>query len=332
MQPGSQEWLDQVVEEVVDPDQRIVDPHHHLWPPGAGLLYGLDDLHRDTGDGHNVELTVFAECGAGYRTDGPSHLRCVGETEFVAAAAAASATKPGQATIAGIVSSADLRSDELDEVLDAHLTAGGELFKGIRHSGARAIEPEALRIPGRAQAGLYQDPDFRRGVRLLGQRGLTYDTWQYHYQLAEFAELATAIPDTVMVLDHFSTPLGVGQFAGKLDEVFETWTDEIATVAQQPNVVAKLGGLAMPDNGYGWDQAERPPTSDEFAAAQRRWYLRAIEVLGPDRCMLESNFPVDRFSLSYRTMWNGLKKIVADFSDAERDAMFWGTAERVYRL
>lgn len=332
MHPGSQEWLDQIIEDVVDPGQRIVDPHHHLWPPGGGLPYGLDELHADTGDGHRVEATVFAECGAGYRTEGPAHLRCVGETEFVAAAAAESARRDGQATIAGIVAAADLRLPQLDEILDAHAAAGGELFKGIRMSTAHAIEPAAMRIPGLSPVGLYADPAFRAGVRRLGERGLTYDNWQYHHQLREFTELAAAVPDTVMVLDHFSTPVGVGQFAGKLDEIFATWQHDIAALAENPNVVAKIGGLAMPDNGYGWHQAERPPTSDEFVAAQRRWYLRTIEVFGPSRCMLESNFPVDRFSLSYRTMWNGLKKIVADFSSAERDEMFFGTAERVYRL
>lgn len=256
----------------------------------------------------------------------------MGETEFVASQAAVSAQRDGQATIAGIVAAADLRRSNVDDVLDAHAEAGGDLFKGIRMSGAYAIEPEELMIPGRAPEGLYQDPAYLAGLRRLGERGLTYDTWQYHHQLRDFAAVAAAAPDTVMVLDHFSTPVGVGRFAGRLDEIFETWSAEIALVAAHPNVVAKIGGLAMPDNGYGWHTATRPPTSDEFAAAQARWYHRAIEVFGPQRCMLESNFPVDRFSLSYRVMWNGLKKIVADYSPAERDAMFFGTAERIYSL
>jgi predicted TIM-barrel fold metal-dependent hydrolase len=88
----------------------------------------------------------------------------------------------------------------------------------------------------------------------------------------------------------------------------------------------------MPDNGFGWHSAARPPTSDEFVAAQQRYYLHAIECFGPERCMFESNFPVDRYSLSYKVLWNGLKKIAAPFSDSERDAMFRGTATRVYRL
>jgi predicted TIM-barrel fold metal-dependent hydrolase len=169
-------------------------------------------------------------------------------------------------------------------------------------------------------------------VALLGERGLTYDTWHYHYQNREFLDLARAVPGTTLVLDHFGTPLGVGQFAGRRQEILEEWKVNIAAIAECPNVVAKLGGLAMPDNGFGWHTAERPPTSDEFVAAQAPYYLHAIECFGPERCMFESNFPVDKFSLSYRVLWNGLKKIAAPFTAEERDAMCWGTAKRVYRL
>jgi L-fuconolactonase len=332
MEPGSNEWLAQVVEDVVEPDQRIVDPHHHLWPPGGALPYGLDELHGDTGDGHRVEATVFVECGAAYRTDGLEHLRPIGETEFVAGAAEASASRPGQAEIRGIVAHADLRLDRLDEVLDAHVEAGGGRFKGIRHAGARDPEPSALRIPGRAPEGLYADGAFRSGVARLGERGLTYDTWHYHHQNADFAALAAAVPGTTLVLDHFGTPLGVGRFAGRRDEVFEGWRRDIAAIAELPNVVAKLGGLAMPDNGFGWHERDRPATSDELVEAHARYYHHTIDCFGPERCMFESNFPVDRFSVSYRVLWNGLKKIAARYAPDERDALFFGTAQRVYRL
>jgi predicted TIM-barrel fold metal-dependent hydrolase len=135
-----------------------------------------------------------------------------------------------------------------------------------------------------------------------------------------------------MVLDHFGTPLGVRPYKVQREEIYEQWRLDMVEIARCDNVVAKLGGLAMPDNGFGWNTAERPPTSDEFVEAQRRYYLHTIESFGPERCMFESNFPVDRLSLSYRVLWNGLKKMVADFSRSERDAMFRGTAARVYRL
>ncbi|MDY7099852.1 MAG: amidohydrolase family protein [Actinomycetota bacterium] len=326
--PGTQEWFDQVIEDVVEPERPIVDPHHHLWPDGGALPYGLDQLHADTADGHRIERTVFIECHAAYDVDAPEHLAPLGETRFVTGE---SARDPDH-LIGGIVASADLRRDDLDDILDAHVEIAGGLFKGIRHAIASAEHPETLTIPGRAPRDLAADADFRRGVARLGERGLTYDSWHYHHQQREFLELARAVPGTTMVLDHFGTPLGVGPYAGRRDEILATWKDDLAAIAACPNVVAKLGGMAMPDNGFGWHTAERPATSDELVAAQRDWYLHTIDRFGPERCMFESNFPVDRFSLSYRTFWNAAKKIAADFDDAERDALFRTTAGRVYRL
>ena len=335
--PGTPQWLAQVQEPTVDPSRRIVDPHHHLWRRPTGD-YLLDDLWGDTeavgsdGQSHNVERTVFVECRACYREDGPEHLRCVGETEFVAEVAAASANGDG-ATIAGIVSHANLTLGEgVAEVLDAHQEAGAGLFRGIRHSGARDPHPEHLRIAGRAPEGLYARDDFRRGMKVLGDRGLTFDTWHYHHQNRDFAALARAVPETTMILDHFGTPLGVGPYADQREEIFEAWKDDIAEIAECPNVVAKIGGLAMPDNGFGWSERATPAASDELVAAQRRYYLHTIESFGPDRCMFESNFPVDKLSIGYHPLYNALKKIAADFSDDEQDAMFYRTAARVYSL
>ena len=140
------------------------------------------------------------------------------------------------------------------------------------------------------------------------------------------------MPDTTIVLDHFGMPLGVGPYEAQREQIFEQWSDDITEIAGSANVVAKIGGLAMPDNGFGWHTADRPPTSDEFVDAQRRYYLHTIEQFGPQRCMFESNFPVDRCSLSYRVVWNGFKKMIADFAPDERDAMLRGTAASVYRL
>lgn len=331
--PGTPEWLAQVQEDIVDPDRRIIDPHHHLWRR-PGYDYLVEDLWRDTGSGHNIEKTVFVECGAEYRQDGPDHLKCLGETEFVVEQAKQSAASgPGKAEIAGIVSRADLTlGDNVAEVLEAHQEFGDGKFRGIRQAGARDPNPEALTIAGRAPEGLYSRDDFRLGMKVLGRMGLTYDTWHYHHQNRDFAALARAVPDTTMILDHFGTPLGVGPYADKREEIFEQWKRDIAEIAECDNVVAKLGGLAMPDNGFGWDKQAKPPTSDEFVEAQKRYYLHTIECFGPERCMFESNFPVDKRSLPYAVLYNGLKKIVADFSEDEKDAMFYGTAARVYAL
>ncbi|HSG91986.1 MAG TPA: amidohydrolase family protein [Pseudomonadales bacterium] len=331
--PGTDAWLALVVEDIVDPDQRIIDPHHHLWQrPDIGD-YVQPQLHADTESGHRIEQTVFVECGASYRQDGPEHLRVIGETEFVVEVARQTHGSGG-AEIRAIVARADLRLPpaQLDEVLDAHVEAGAGMFRGIRHALARARYPQAMTIPGAAPEGLGADPDFRRGVARLGARGLTYDSWHYHHQMDEFLDLVRACPETTCVLDHFATPVGVGPFAGEREAIFEQWRKDMATLAREPNVVAKLGGLAMPDNGFGWDKRAAPPTSDEFVAAQARWFHHTIDCFGPERCMFESNFPVDRRSISYPVLYNGLKKIAARYTAAERDAMFLGTAARVYGL
>jgi len=326
------EWLSQVTEEILDPAREIVDPHHHLWP-SAEMGYNVPEFTADLTSGHNVVQTVFMECGAAYRKDGPDHLKPIGETEFVTAAAEQMRAAGGP-YIAALVAHADLRLEPamLDEVLDAHVAASKGLFRGIRHAGSRDNSGATLRIPGHAPPRLYHEPDFQRGVRHLGERGLTYDTWHYHHQNGDYLALAKACPGTVMILDHFGTPIGVGPYEGKRDEIFAAWKDEMAAIAECPNVYAKIGGLAMPDNGFGWDKRDVPPGSDEIVEQHERWYDHMISCFGPERCMFESNFPVDRWSMSYVVYWNAMKKIAAKYPEAAQAAMFAGTARNVYSV
>ena len=126
--------------------------------------------------------------------------------------------------------------------------------------------------------------------------------------------------------------MGIGDYAGKQREIFPQWQQDIAELATCPNVVAKLGGLAMPINGWGWDQRATPATSDEIVAAHSAYYLHTIDCFGPARCMFESNFPVDRLSVSYNVLWNAFKKMSRPFSADEQHAMFMGNAQRIYNL
>lgn len=335
--PGSDAWLAQVQEDIVDPERPIIDPHHHLWMKRFGRNYLLPELWRDTGSGHKVTKTVFMECRAFYLREGPEHLRPTGETAFIMDLVRDSAREPGQATVAGLVAHADLtlagtEPEKFSELLRQHRHICGDYLKGIRHAGARDKRPEDLFIPGSAPPYLYGNTSFRAGLKILAEQGLIYDTWHYHHQNLDFVELARAIPECTMVLDHFGTPLGVGIYRGCKDEIFQQWKQDMRDLARCDNVFVKLGGLAMPDNGFGWDKAERPPTSDEFVAAQKRYYLHMIECFGPDRCMFESNFPVDRLSVNYQVLWNGFKKMTQDFSENEKQALFSGAAESVYGL
>ncbi|MEE2914727.1 MAG: amidohydrolase family protein [Pseudomonadota bacterium] len=332
-QPGTDAWHDLVQEEILDPDRPIVDPHHHLWETHSMWgVYTLEDLWNDTESGHNIQKTVFIDCHSNYLTNGPDHLKPIGETEYVALVAAESAETDNKATIAAIVSHANMQLGEgIEEVLAAHEEAGNGLFRGIRHAGPHDTSG-TLRNPGSPRPCPYSDEDFRTGVRTLGELGYTYDTWHFFMQNQDYLSLAMACPETTMILDHFGTPLGVGAYANQQEEIFAQWQKDVAAIAECPNVFAKLGGLAMPDNGFGWHERERPPSSDEFVEAQKPYFMHMIECFGPERCMFESNYPVDKLSVSYHVLWNAFKKLTADFSDDEKNAMFHDTASQIYRI
>lgn len=331
---GNPEWLAKVTEAALEPALPIIDPHHHLWVH-PGSRYELEELLDDTGQGHNIRATVFVECKAMYRADGPEHLKPVGETEYVNGIAAKSASGGfgEMRACAGIVGFADLRlGAALDEVLEAHIAAAPARFRGIRHASAFDASPEVRPSHTNPPEGLLGLKDFREGFKRLAKYNLSFDAWLYHRQIPELTALARANPETTIVFDHFGGPIGIGSYEGKRDEIFAQWKKDVAELASCPNVVAKLGGINMAVNGYGWHKRALPPTSDELVAATRDWYLHSIDVFSPSRCMFESNFPVDKLSCSYGVLWNAFKKIAAGFTAEEKKQLFHDTAARVYRI
>lgn len=332
------EWLAQTVEAAVEPDLPICDPHHHLWdrqPARVAPRYLLDEILADTGAGHNVVSTVFIECGAMYRNDGPEALRPVGETEFVNGVAAMSASGLyGKTRVAaGIVGTADLRlGAAVGEVLDAQIVAGGGRCRGIRRAAAWDADTAVPAHRTKPGPGLFLRDDFRAGFAQLAPRKLTFEAWCYNRQIPDVTALARAFPETTIVLNHFGGPIGVGPYAGRAQEVYAEWRGSIAELATCPNVVAKLGGINMEVNGFGWHERPRPPGSRELAEATRHYYEFTIEKFGADRCMFESNFPVDLASCSYTVLWNSFKRLTAKCSATEKARLFHDTAARVYRL
>ncbi|MCY3794665.1 MAG: amidohydrolase family protein [Gammaproteobacteria bacterium] len=327
------DWLTQVSEDIIDPERPICDPHHHLWDH-PNRRYLLDELIADTGSGHNVVSTVFVECGSMYRADGAEALRPVGETEFVNGVAAMSASGGYGAMRAcvGIVSYADLTlGAAAGEVLDAHLAASPR-FRGIRHAAGWDASDAVRNSHTKPSEHLLADPAFREGFAELGRRGLSFDAWLYHRQIPELTALARAFPGTTIIFDHFGGPLGIGPYAGQREAIFTQWREEVAELARCENVYAKLGGLVMPINGFGFHKRERPATSDELVAATGRYYRHAIDCFGPRRCMFESNFPVDKASCSYAVLWNAFKKLVADASETDKAWLFHDAAATAYRL
>ncbi len=335
---SNQAWLDQVEEEILEAELPICDPHHHLWDFRTEQVeerYFLDEVLTDTGSGHNVVSTVFIECGAMYRATGPEALRPVGETEFVNGVAAMSASGGyGPTQVAqGIVGYANLMlGAAVEDVLAAHIQAGGGRFRGIRH--AVAWDPHAAVRKARTSppVHLMQDPRFREGFRCLDRFSLSFEAWMFHHQLPDLLDLARQFADTPIILNHLGGPLGIGPYADSRQAVFAQWRRDMADLAHCPNIVVKLGGINMVPNGYGWHERSRPPTSVELAQATAPWYHHALECFGAHRCMFESNFPVDKVSVSYAVLWNAFKRIAAGCSTTDKAQLFHDTAVSVYRL
>jgi len=328
------DWLALRREEILDPSRKIVDPHHHLWDRG-GQRYLIDDITSDIASGHNVVATVYVEARSMYRATGPEAFRPVGEVEFANGAAAMSASGGyGPAAVcAGIVGDVNLLLGQgARAVLEAEIAAGQGRFRGIRHSSAWDADPNVGHMYATRPKGLLLDPTFRKGFACLAPLALSFDAWLFHPQIGELTDLARAFPDTRIVLDHCGGPAGTGQYANRREEIFATWKASIGEIAKCPNVVVKLGGLAMCLLGFDFHRRTRPPSSDELAAAWRPYMETCIEAFGPDRAMFESNFPPDKGQCSYQVIFNAFKRIAASMSETEKDALFSGTAIDVYRL
>jgi predicted TIM-barrel fold metal-dependent hydrolase len=336
--PVRDDWLRLWDEEIIEPDLPIVDPHHHLWLRGGwtGWRYVLRELLDDLNSGHNIVATVFLQCRSMHKASGPEALRPVGETEFVNGVAAMSASGDFGPTqvCAGIVGFADMRlGARVREVLEAHLRAGGGRFRGIRHTTAWDADSTIVNPFNVAPPGLLADPSFREGLATLTSMDLSFDAWLYHPQIAELTELARALPDTRIVLNHVGGPLRAGVYAGHESEVFERWSTSIRDLAAScPNVYVKLGGLGMRINALGFEQQPGPPSTAALADGLRPFFEPCIEAFGPERCMFESNFPVDKGAYPYAAYWNACKLLTRDASAAERAALFKDTAARFYRL
>lgn len=334
----NKEWLDRTVEETLEPELPICDPHHHFWEfrhERVAHHYLLDDLLADINAGHNIVSTVFIECATMYKAHGPQEMKVVGEVEFVNGIAAMSASGLyGETRIAaGIIGTGDLMlGSAVAPVLDALGAAGGGRFRGTRHIATWHASDDVPNGRTEPAPHLFIDSGFRKGFAELAPRGLSFEGWCFHTQIPELMDLARAFPETTIILNHFGGPIGIGPYADKREEVFEVWQRDIAELATCSNVVAKLGGINMEVNGFGWHEQERPPSSAELMEATRPYYEHTIDVFGADHCMFESNFPVDMITCSYNVLWNSFKRLTADYSSDEKSALYHDTATRVYRL
>ena len=333
---GGNDWLALNAEETLEPDLPICDPHHHFWDFRAIRIpyqrYLLHELVADINSGHNVRSTVFIETRSMYKQDGPEELRCVGEVEFVQGLAAASASGAyglGRAA-AAIIGNANLRlGDAVEPVLDALQAASPNRFRGIRQSAAWDPHPD---VEDRVPQGILADAKFREGAKVLASKGMSMENTLYFPQLPELVDFANAVPDLTIVLNHIGGLYRVGPYGNRDDEVIPQWQAGVAAVAQCPNIVMKLGGIGQPRYGFDWHTYDIPIGSEELAEGLAPYMNYCIEQFGPDRCMFESNFPPDKVSYSYNTLFNAFKRLSKDYSATERAQLFHDTATRVYRI
>jgi len=340
-------------EAILEPDLPIIDPHHHLWDLRAlmpafpeprhpfieaiagAAYYTFDQLHADVTSGHNVIGTCFMECGAFYRANSSDEMKPVGEVEFVngVAAQSASGLYGDLRACAAIIGHADMMlGDGAIPVLEALIAAGNGRFRGIRHSAAWDANPATLGPPFHAPEGLMVSDEFQAGFANLARFGLSFDAWVLEPQLGDVIALARKFPDQPIVLDHCGTPLNIAGYKGKQGENFSRWRKAIQKLAENPNVSVKLGGLAMAFCGMPEEGPARGVNSETLAAMWRPYIETCIEAFGPERAMFESNYPVDRWGATYPVLWNAFKRITRGASDADKRALYAGTAARVYGI
>ena len=326
------DWIQLGEETPVDPNLRIVDPHHHLWDRG-GSRYLAEELHEDTSKGHNVTNTVFVECKAEYRRNSQERFQSLGETEFVAKEAER-LEEFSETKISGIVGFVDLGlGEELEEVLVAHDRSSSGLMRGVRHATAWSDDPEISIAHTKPTKGVMGSKLFLKGVSKLSEFNFSFDAWLYFNQLPELLYLARVTPETNIVINHLAAPLKIGKWAETPQEVDEIWRSNLKELANCENVYLKIGGIGM-DNYFAndWVNQTKPPTSDEVASVWKEKILWCIELFGAHRCMFESNYPVDRQTLPYSVIWNCFQKVTDSFTESEKSDLFSSTACTVYRI
>jgi predicted TIM-barrel fold metal-dependent hydrolase len=197
----------------------------------------------------------------------------------------------------GIVAHSDLRAAGVEAELERHLAASSRL-RGIRDFGV---------------GDYLSDPAWQRGYGLLARHGLVCDLDCVWEDMSKARDVARLHPEVPLVLEHAGFP------RARDDEYFRNWRAGLRTLAEAESATCKISGLGMLDPQW---------TVDSF----RPWVLACIEAFGTDRCFFATNWPVDRLYSSYDAVVASYDEITADFSAGEREALFFGNAERVYRI
>jgi predicted TIM-barrel fold metal-dependent hydrolase len=322
-------------EPILEPDLPIVDSHHHLFErPGWRYLH--EDYLDDAKAGHKIVASIYMEIQAMARIDGPDFLRPLGEVEFANGVGAIGASgQYGPCRVAaGIIGHADLRIGErVGELLDRCISAAPDRYRGIRQVTIEHPTEIPFRyITNRPPVGAMRDPGFHAGFAELVRRGLTFDAAVFDHQIPEVTRLAESFPDATIVLNHCGSVMAMGLSKAERAQAFSNWRESIHALARHQNVLMKIGGFGLPFWDFGFMERQDPVGYLELAAVWQPYVETSIEAFGAERCMMESNFPMDGRSCGFVPLWNALKHITRDCSTDEKAALFHRTAMRAYRL
>jgi predicted TIM-barrel fold metal-dependent hydrolase len=181
------------------------------------------------------------------------------------------------------------------------------------------------------------DPAWRRGFAELGRRGLTFDTWMYSEQLRELDALLREQDGTKVVLDHLGTPIGGGgpfahRSASDRERIFERWAADLESLAGFDQLRVKISGLTMPVLGWPFGGRERPPSVAEVADALGPFVEVALRCFGPDRCLIASNYPMDKAVVPWPTLYEAFAQLTEPLGELAQKKLFHDNALAFYGL
>ena len=336
--PVRQEWLNQLIEDPISPNIPIIDPHHHLWDVGFGRYYIEELLEDINSSGHNILSTVYIMSSSNtkiYSKDGLEEFKPLTEIEFATSEGKRADLIPNNRVKvnASIVGSVDLTyGNKLQPVLEKAVNISEGRLKGIRMLLASHTDPRISSGAVKSDLGLMLHPNFIDGAKCVQDANLSLDFWIYHTQLNEMEKIARALPDLTIILNHIGGPIHIGEYEGKQAATHREWRSAMMRLSRIPNINVKLGGLGMAVNGAKFHNSKFPPNSVQLSDVWKPWIYETIDMFGFDRCMFESNFPVDKGSCSYGALWNAFKIIAKDMSDDEINKLFSKNAAKIYKI
>lgn len=286
------------------------------------------DYKKDIGD-YTVDQVVHVEANWKHQKG----KGVVEETQFIQSLPFSA----NQLNLGALVATADPRDSNFKKILKMHHKAS-PLFRGIRKMAA-VHEDKAIHAWAN-EPHLYTNKKFLKGFEVLAQYNLSFDAWTYSTQLADVIALAKQFPQTSIVLDHFGTPAGLFGKVGKhtgitqtaRENIFFRWQEDMAELAQYPNIYTKMSGLFMPVLGHQFYAKNQTASSEQIFDLVLPMISHVLQCFGPYRVMFASNFPMDRVNASLINIIDAFSDAVAVYDSNALKQVFRQTAKQFYRI